>query len=118
MCLIFVLNQFDQIIVDFSGENIFSLLDNEIGGLGHEVGWTNCVALGCDNAPVMVGKHTGVYGLIKEKHSKIFLSGCSLHIVHNAAKKAAGELPPLRGSTGGHILLLSEEFQPPASIQE
>lgn len=32
---------------------------------------------------------------MREKQKNIYLSGCTLHTVHNAAKKASKELPPV-----------------------
>ncbi|KAL3831791.1 hypothetical protein ACJMK2_023495 [Sinanodonta woodiana] len=76
-----------------SGENIFSLLHAAV--MEARAPWTNCIALGVDNANVMTGANKGVYHFVKEKHDHVFLAGCTLHIVHNAAKKAAGHLPNL-----------------------
>jgi hypothetical protein len=43
----------------------------------------------------MVGHKKGVFAFIKEKQPRVFLSGCPLHLVHIAAKKAAQCLPPI-----------------------
>ena len=74
-------------------ENIFKLLNKEL--MDSEVPWANCLSLGCDNAPVMTGHKKGVFAFIKEKQPQIFLSGCTLHMVHNGAKAAAAHLPPV-----------------------
>ena len=75
------------------GENIFTLMDSALKNAG--LNWTRCLALGCDNANVMVGEKNGVLGHIKKKHKEVFLAGCTLHIIHNAARKAATDyLPP------------------------
>ena len=57
------------------------------------VSWSNCLALGCDNAPVMTGNTNGVFGLMKEKQPQLYLSGCPCHLIHRAAQKAASEIP-------------------------
>lgn len=51
------------------------------------------MALGCDNANVMVGKSNGVFGCMKEKHPNLFLSGCICYLLHIAADKGAAMLP-------------------------
>lgn len=77
----------------FTGENIFKLVDAEVKSAG--LSWTNCLALGCDNASVMVGQHKGVYAYVKGAHESVFLAGCTLHTIHNGARKAGTEcLPP------------------------
>lgn len=53
----------------------------------------NCLALGSGNANIMVGTNKGVYGCMKDKHKNIFLVSCTLHIIHNATRKAAKQLP-------------------------
>lgn len=75
-----------------TGENIFKLLNSELEK--HKVPWENCLSFGCDNANVMVGANKGVFGFIKRKQPEISLSGCALHLIHIAAKKAAAFLPP------------------------
>ena len=60
-----------------TGENIFKLIQEELSG--RLIPWKNCLSLGCDNAPVMTGKHKGVYAFVKEEQPQIFLSGkCQL----------------------------------------
>ncbi|GFR86306.1 connexin 27.5 [Elysia marginata] len=59
----------------------------------NEIPWSNCIAIGCDNAAVMTGARKGVYAFVKEKNPKIFLAGCNLHLAHLAAEKAAAVLP-------------------------
>lgn len=60
-----------------------------------QISWENNLALGCDNASVMTGCKKGVYAFAKEKHPNIYLAGCTLHLIHIAAKKAATALPPV-----------------------
>lgn len=67
------------------GVKIFSLIKNEMQA--HNIPWDNCLALGCDNANVMVGKDTGLYGCMLKEHPKLYLSGCVCHLIHIAAEK-------------------------------
>jgi len=60
-----------------------------------QIPWTNNLALGCDNASVMTGCRKGVYAFAKRKHENIYLAGCTLHLIHISAKKAAEVLPPV-----------------------
>ena len=101
-----------------AGENIFKLVAGELGLPTGEVGgrdqplvaaeedaavnvgmdaqsvlWSNCLALGCDNANVMTGQHKGVYGFMKKQHGDLHLTGCPCHLLHRAAEKACSELP-------------------------
>lgn len=41
----------------------------------------------------MTGHRKGVYAFIKGKQPNTYLSGCVLHLIHIAAKKAATSLP-------------------------
>jgi len=44
----------------------------------------------------MTGIHKGVFYFVKQEQPNVFLAGCTLHIVHNAAKKASNTaLPPV-----------------------
>ena len=77
-----------QYFVDFFvtlGVKIFGLIEAEFGA--HSIPWENCIALGSDNANVMVGKETGVYGCMLKKNPELYLSGCVCHLVHIAAEK-------------------------------
>ena len=74
-----------------TGENIFNLIDAEFKA--HKIPWENCLALGADNAPVMVGKDKGVYGHMCRKNPSIFMAGCVCHLIHIAAEKGAACLP-------------------------
>ena len=74
-----------------TGENIFNLLDQLL--VECDIKWENCVSFGCDNASVMTGIHRGVMSYIRKKNPNCVLSGCTLHLVHIAAEKAAHQLP-------------------------
>jgi hypothetical protein len=43
----------------------------------------------------MTGKQKGVTAFARRKHPEMYLAGCTLHLVHIAAKKAAECLPPV-----------------------
>ena len=60
-----------------------------------DIPWSNCIALGSDNASVMTWNKKGVIAFMEKEQPSIYLSGCSLHQVHIAAKKAAECLPPV-----------------------
>ena len=69
-----------------TGENIF-LLEAEF--TAHNIPWSNCLSLRCDNASVMTGNKKGVVSYLRGKQPDIYLSGCCLHLVHIAAHKGA-----------------------------
>ena len=73
------------------GENIFSLILREFED--RNIPWQNCLAFGSDNANVMVGLRKGVFAFLKARNSDMYLSGCTLHLVHIAAEKAADSIP-------------------------
>ncbi|GFO30261.1 conserved oligomeric Golgi complex subunit 2 [Plakobranchus ocellatus] len=74
-----------------TGKRIFECVSNIMQT--KEIPWTNCLSLGSDNANVMIGKHKGVISLCTEKHPNMYLSGCTLHLVHIAAEKGAKVVP-------------------------
>lgn len=74
-----------------TGENIFRLIEKEL--VTHNIPWSNCLALGCDNANVMVGRKKGVYAYMLEAHKNIYLSGCICHLIHISAAHGAACLP-------------------------
>ena len=74
-----------------TGKNIFDLLDSLLRE--NDISWLNCVSFGCDNAAVMTGVYKGVMSFIHQKNPNCVMSGCTLHLVHIAAEKAANQLP-------------------------
>ena len=80
-------------LIYFAGENIFKLIDQEL--LSRHISWKNNLALGCDNASVMTGGKKGVIAFCQEKNGELYLAGCTLHLVHIAARKAYEVLPPI-----------------------
>ena len=76
-----------------AGENIANLLKAELAS--SLIPWTNCLSLGSDNAPVMTGQNKGVFAFLKQEQPEIYLSGCTLHMVHNAAKKGMKHFPSI-----------------------
>lgn len=57
------------------------------------VPWGNLLALGTDNANVMVGAENGVFGHMKRKCPQLHLAGCPCHLLHRAAEKACKAMP-------------------------
>ena len=70
-----------------TGENIFQLLNKEIDD------WELCVGFCSDNASVMTGKNNGVAAHIKSENPAVFINGCTCHLIHLAASKAADKIP-------------------------
>ena len=67
--------------------------EDEVEELAVGMSWNNCLALGCDNAPVMTGATKGVYGFMRKHNENIHLAGCPCHLLHRAAEKACEALP-------------------------
>ncbi|KAK3778493.1 hypothetical protein RRG08_005777 [Elysia crispata] len=102
-----------------TGENIFKLIEAEL--TTHGIPWTNCLALGADNAPVMVGKDKGVFGFMSRQHPSIYMSGCVCHLIHIAAEKAAACLPlnsklPCTDELLQHATILDPKHQLQAKV--
>ncbi|GFO34358.1 Zinc finger bed domain-containing protein 5 [Plakobranchus ocellatus] len=74
-----------------TGEAIFTLIADVKER--NNIPWTNCVALGCDNASVMTGVKKGVIAFMKGQQPNMYLAGCTLHLAHIAAEKGANTLP-------------------------
>ena len=74
-----------------TGLNIGNMLLSTLNGL--EIPITNCIAMGADNAPVMIGKKSGVASVLTEANPNIFIVGCPCHLINLAAQKAAACLP-------------------------
>ncbi|GFO08895.1 hypothetical protein PoB_003540000 [Plakobranchus ocellatus] len=69
------------------GKNIFELLAGDFEC--HSIPCENCLSLGTDNDPNMVGHKSGLFAFAQKKHRNIFMS------VHIAARKGAAHLAPL-----------------------
>ena len=76
--------------VSATGRNIYNTLNSELEK--HGLAWRNCLALGADNAPVMSGNNTGLFGCIKEEQPNLYFAGCPCHLMHLGAKKGAAAL--------------------------
>lgn len=74
-----------------SGENIFKLIQTALQD--SHIPWENCISFGTDNANVMTGRKKGVFSFMKKENDNMHLAGCTLHLVHIAAEKAADTLP-------------------------
>ena len=55
----------------------------------NKVDWGNCTAAGLDNTMVNVGKKNSIRTRVLAKNKNIFINGCTCHIIHNTANKAA-----------------------------
>lgn len=75
---------------DNTGEGIFKMLNAELKD--KNISWKNCLSFSCDNANTMMGRWKGVAAFVKEVQPSIVIQGCSCHLIHLAAKKAAAEL--------------------------
>ena len=73
-----------------TGENVFKMLDLCV--CNHS-DWEQCVALSADNESTMTGLIKGLAGHVLRKQSNIFISGCTRHLIHLTAGKAAAKLP-------------------------
>nr|XP_042913534.1 uncharacterized protein LOC122273560 [Parasteatoda tepidariorum] len=76
---------------DGTGVNIANLLLTALSECNIDV--NNCLALGADNAPVMIGKKAGVAGILTTKIPDLCIIGCPCHLLHLAAEKGAAVLP-------------------------
>lgn len=76
---------------DSTGINIGNLLLQNLKENG--IPYSNCLALGADNAPVMVGHKSGVASVLKREIPNLVVIGCPCHLVNLAAEKAAAFLP-------------------------
>ena len=74
-----------------SKEGTAEALFNNISSILREnrVDWENHVAVGLDNTVVNVGKKNSIMTQVLAKKKNIFINGCSCHIIHNTANKAA-----------------------------
>lgn len=72
-----------------TGENIFNLMDTQVKKHSE---WTYCISYGSDNAAVMMGEKKGVAAFVLKKNKDIFVTGCTCHLIHLSASKAALKL--------------------------
>jgi hypothetical protein len=72
-----------------TGENIFKLLEKEVEQYST---WSQCIGYCSDNAAVMMGHKKGVAAFVKEKHSNIFISGCTCHLLQKQQKVSQSPL--------------------------
>ena len=73
-----------------TGQNIATMIDTEL--TAHDIPWRNCISLCTDNANIMIGNKTGLYGCLLMLNDKLFSTGCSCHRIHLAAEWASREL--------------------------
>lgn len=79
-----------------SGANIFELIRQEMESRSEGDLWSRFLALGSDNANVMSGMKNGVIAHVRTKQPNAIFAGCSLHLIHIGAQKAADCLPPIQ----------------------
>ncbi len=73
-----------------TGVNIFDLLNNELTKRG--LSWEKCISFCSDNAPVMMGRKSGVASFILKQNPQTFMNGCTCHLAAIAAKNASKKL--------------------------
>lgn len=76
---------------DATGQNIARLILDELKA--NSIPTENCLSLGADNAPVMIGKKAGVAAVLKNELPHLFVQGCLCHLIDLAAEKGASCLP-------------------------
>lgn len=74
-----------------TGENIGNLVLKELKN--NNIPVENCISLGSDNAPVMLGKKNGAIAHLNQINSNIIALGCPCHLINIAAQNAAKALP-------------------------
>jgi len=74
-----------------TGLNIGNLLLTTLQSMNIDI--KNCIALGADNAPVMIGHKSGVAAVLKSKNQELIVIGCICHLINLAAEKATNSLP-------------------------
>jgi hypothetical protein len=70
-----------------TGENIANLILQTLERFAIPV--SNCIGLVADNAPVMMGCKSGVFGILQQHQKDLINIGCSCHLLNLAAEKGA-----------------------------
>lgn len=76
---------------DATGRNIGNLIVENLNV--RNIPLENCIALGCDNANVMIGKKNGVAAVLTEAHKEIIVMGCLCHLIDLATGRGINSLP-------------------------
>ena len=79
-----------QLGIDSTGENTFNLLDKQLKK--HELSSQRHSAFCTGNASVNLGQCKGVNAFVLKDNDKIFMHGCTCHLIHLTALHAAREL--------------------------
>lgn len=74
-----------------TGVNIGQLIITELTNKG--IPLDHCISMGSDNAPVMLGRKTGVIAQLNEVNRGIIALGCPCHLINIAAQNAAKAIP-------------------------
>ena len=67
--------------------------------------WSNCVAVGVDNASVNMGNRHSIKTMVQEKNPDMFFNGCQCHVVHNTSAAAASAFTEANGFDVSDILV-------------
>ena len=70
-----------------------------------DVPWSNCVAVGVDNANVNMGNRHSIKTMVQEKNPNVFFNGCQCHVVHNTSAAAASAFTEATGFDVSDILV-------------
>lgn len=84
----------------------------------HEIPITNVIGLGCDHAPVMVGKNNSFYSRLKADSPSLVLMDCICHSSHIAASAACKKLPPYVKTTIQRVVSYSSGSPKRSAILE
>ena len=70
-----------------TAEHMFTNIENQLRK--NELSWDMVKSIGLDNTNANTGDHNFIKFRALERNPEIVISGCSFHILHNAASKAA-----------------------------
>ena len=70
-----------------TAEHMFTSIENQLRK--NELSWDMVTSIGLDNTNANIGDHNSIKSRALERNPEIVISGCSCHILHNAASKAA-----------------------------
>nr|XP_042911401.1 uncharacterized protein LOC122272173 [Parasteatoda tepidariorum] len=76
---------------DSTDINIANLILRELNA--NDIPFENCLSLGADNAPVMIGEKTAVAGVLKKEIGHLAVIGCACHLINLATQKGAVVIP-------------------------
>ena len=65
--------------IDAICKNFFSFVENLFEK--NNVPWENCIAFWAENTLIMLGKHTDISTLLKNKNPNMIIHDCACHLV-------------------------------------